>query len=103
VNAVGVSGYSESVSVTPKLPPVTPPEDILLAEDFSAADTDTFMSAAYKSLPGNPTLPLYVATSGGSRISFVDGAINMNNARFTIGDKSAGTDTADKEQPDGAF
>src|SRR5690606_20605015 len=60
----------------------------LVTEDFSALDVDTFPSAVYKTLPNDPAMPLYVATSGSSRMTFVDGALSMNNARFTIGDKA---------------
>src|SRR5690606_12431489 len=67
----------------------------------SALEVDTFTSAVYKTLPNDPAMPLYVATSGSSRMTFVDGALSMNNARFTIGDKADSTDTAAATQPNG--
>lgn len=39
----------------------------ILFEDFSAGDTENFLSANYKSLPGEPSEPLYVKKAGMSR------------------------------------
>lgn len=75
----------------------------LLSEDFSAADTAAFLTAAYKSIPTDNNLPLYVVPSGGSvaRITFANGELSMTNTRFTIGDK--GGATAAGVQPNGSY
>jgi len=65
--------------------PVEPAEPAVLSEEFTAVDSTAFFSATYKAMPSDAAVPLYEATSGGSRIS-VDGAqLTMANARFTIG------------------
>jgi len=61
------------------------PDPAIVEDDFDAATADTFFTADYKSLPDDATSPMYVATSGGSNVSFADGALSMANARFTIG------------------
>lgn len=100
-NAIGVGDYSPSTASTPSLPPVVNPGESIVTEDFTAADTATFFSAAYKSLPGDAGTALYFPTAGETRITLADGALSMSNARFTIGDK--GTPTAAGVQPNGVF
>ena len=92
LNLGNTSGY-ESGAVAPAI----------LAEDFSAADTATFMSEAYKALPGDATTPMYEATSGESRIAVGSGQLAMTNARFTIGNSDNSVTTADGVDPVGAL
>ncbi|HCS63172.1 MAG TPA: hypothetical protein DIW64_03270 [Cellvibrio sp.] len=73
----------------------------LLSEDFATADTTNFFTNAYKAIPTDSSLPLYVATAGSTRVSFANGELSMNNARFTIGDK--GGATAAGVQPNGSY
>ena len=73
----------------------------LLSEDFATADTTNFFTNTYKAIPTDSSLPLYVATAGGSRVTFSNGELSMNNARFTIGDK--GGATAAGVQPNGSY
>ena len=73
----------------------------LVSETFDAADAAAFFSAAYKAMPDDAALPFYVATAGGTRITFADGKLSMNNARFTLGDK--GGATAAGVQPNGVL
>lgn len=73
----------------------------LLSEDFAMADTANFFTNAYKAIPTDASLPLYVATAGGTRVTFADGELSMTNARFTIGDK--GGATAAGVQPNGSY
>ena len=56
---------------------------VILSEDFSAKDLETFYSAAYKSLPNDSSKPLYIATGGECVIK--DGTFTLGNSRFTIG------------------
>ena len=67
------------------------------SEDFSAADEDTFFSAAYKSLPDDSSMPLHNVTGGGSGIVVIAGQITLTSARFTIGDTLPETDTTDSD------
>lgn len=73
----------------------------LLSEDFASATTDNFFTNTYKAISTDSSLPLYVATSGSTRISFANGELSMNNARFTIGDKGGATTAS--TQPNGSF
>lgn len=73
----------------------------LLSEDFATADTTNFFTNTYKAIPTDSSLPLYVATAGSTRVSFANGELSMNNARFTIGDK--GGATAAGVQPNGSY
>jgi hypothetical protein len=73
----------------------------LMTEDFSAVDAATFFTAAYKALPEDAAAPFYVATSGSTRITVADGALSMNNARFTLGDKGGATSAG--VQPNGVL
>lgn len=75
----------------------------LLTEDFAAADTATFFSNTYKSMPSDSAKSLYRALAGESRISFSNGELSLNNARFSIGDLSEGVATSGTTQPNGAF
>lgn len=56
---------------------------VILSEDFSAKDLDTFFSAAYKSLQNDPSKPMYIATGGECVIE--NGTFTLGNSRFTIG------------------
>lgn len=56
---------------------------IPLYEDFSAPNADVFFSAAYKSLPTDPSQPLYVRTGGTVIVN--NGTITLQGGRFTIG------------------
>ena len=74
------------------------------AEDFSAADKDSFFSADYKSLPEDSSAPLYNVTGGGSGIVLENGEISLTSARFTLGESNPGTDTsADDTSVSGVF
>lgn len=73
----------------------------LLSENFDLADATNFFTIAYKTLPDDAAAPFYVATSGGSRITFADGALSMTNARFTLGDKGGATSAS--AQPNGVL
>lgn len=74
---------------------------LILSENFATANDNNFFTNVYKAIPTDSSLPLYVATSGGSRISFADGELSMNNARFTIGDKGGATTST--TQPNGSY
>lgn len=75
----------------------------LLTEDFAAADTATFFSNTYKSMPSDSAKSLYRALAGESRIAFSNGELSLNNARFSIGDLSEGVATSGTTQPNGAL
>ncbi|RYY02828.1 MAG: hypothetical protein EOO53_11380 [Gammaproteobacteria bacterium] len=75
----------------------------LLTEDFTPTDAAAFFTNAYKANPVDNNLPLYVAASGGTRITFANGQLSMNNARFTIGDKTPTTATAAGVAPNGGY
>lgn len=75
-----------------------------LFEDFSAESVDHFFSADYKALPGT-TMPLYVATSGQTKMELQDGKLKLGDARFAIGmsrDKEDKT-TADDQEAGGVL
>ena len=97
-----------TVTVTEEGPeePEEPGEPLAfpLFEDFSAESVDHFFSADYKALPGT-TKPLYVATSGQTKMELQDGKLKLGNARFTIGmsrDKEDET-TADDQEAGGVL
>lgn len=75
----------------------------LLTEDFSAADTATFFSTSYKTMPADPTKALYRSLSNAGNVTFAGGQLSMFNARFSIGDLSEGVLTTSSTQPNGAF
>ena len=56
---------------------------VILSEDFSAKDTETFFSAAYKSLPTDASKPLYLVTAGSPVVA--NGTLTLEGSRFTIG------------------
>lgn len=66
---------------------------VILSEDFSAKDLDTFYSAAYKSLANDSSKPMYIATGGECAIE--NGTFTIGNSRFSIGalDKESTTGT----------
>ncbi len=80
----------------------TPFTGLPLTVDLST-DADTLFGqnaeADFLSISSDRTDPFYKVTSGSSRITVADGALSMNNARFTIGD--TGVPTADGVQPSG--
>lgn len=74
------------------------PESVepLLFENFEGlADVDEFWTAAYKSLPGDETKPLYYQTGG--TFTLVDDGLKLDGGRFTIGmpDDRGATTSAD--------
>ena len=56
---------------------------VILSEDFSAKDTETFFSAAYKSLATDASKPLYLVTAGSPVVA--NGTLTLEGSRFTIG------------------
>jgi len=99
----GAGWDPQPLTTTPTLPtgPSDPADDtpsddsnLIIAEDFSAADSATFFTKEYQSLPNNLDTPLYNVTSGGSRISITNGEITIDNARFSIGETDPDTETA---------
>lgn len=56
---------------------------IPLVEDFSAPNADVFFSAGYKSLPNDPSQPLYVRTGG--TVIVDNGTVTLQGGRFAIG------------------
>lgn len=72
----------------------------ILFEDFSAGDTENFLSANYKSLPGEPSEPLYVKKGG--NVEIVDGKLHLTGGgRFTIGMHKDHPKTSSSDYPDG--
>lgn len=72
----------------------------ILFEDFSAGDTENFLSANYKSLPGEPSEPLYVKKGG--NVEIVDGKLHLTGGgRFTIGMHKDHPKTSSSGYPDG--
>lgn len=72
----------------------------ILFEDFSAGDTENFLSANYKSLPGEPSEPLYVKKGG--NVEIVDGKLHLTGGgRFTIGMHIDHPKTSSSGYPDG--
>lgn len=57
--------------------------DVILSEDFSAKDTETFFSAAYKSLKTDASKPMYLVTGGTPAVA--DGTLTLEGSRLTIG------------------
>lgn len=100
-NSAGSSEFSEAGSGAPRVPAAGGNGDAVLSEEFAASDAATFFNAAYKSVSGDSTLPLYVAVAGSDRITVNEGVLSMHNARFTIGDKGGATTAAD--QPNGSL
>lgn len=79
-------------------------ENLILFEDFGADSVDHFFSADYKSLPGDDTAPLYVATSGQTKMELSDGKLKLGDARFAIGMPADRVDTTeDDEEAGGVF
>lgn len=76
-------------------------DSALLNETFDVVDATAFFSAAYKAMPDDAAAPFYVATAGGTRVTFADSKLSMTNARFTLGDK--GGATAAETQPNGVL
>lgn len=80
----------------------TPFTGLPLTVDLST-DADTLFGqnseADFLSISSDRTDPFYKVTSGSSRITVADGALSMNNARFTIGD--TGVASADGVEPSG--
>ena len=80
----------------------TPFTGLPLTLDFSD-DAETFFGendeADFLSISSDRTDPFYKVTSGSSRITIENGALSLNNARFTIGD--TGVASAEGVQPSG--
>lgn len=93
----GVTSSSSESSSSSSAAPAVP----FFTEDFAAADATNFFTTGYKTIAGDTSLPLYVATSGQTRISFASGELSMTNARFTFGDKGGATDSS--SQPNGSY
>ena len=95
-----------TVTVTEEGPeePEEPGEPLAfpLFEDFSAESVDHFFSADYKALPGT-TKPLYVATSGQSKMELQDGKLKLGDARFAIGMSRSSETTADDQEAGGVL
>ena len=73
----------------------------ILFEDFKGlANADQFWTAAYKSAPGNPNIPLYRNIEGEYEI--VNGKLKMTGARFTIGTDRA-TETTKNDTEAGGY
>lgn len=68
-----------------------------------SSDSDTFFGendeAEFLSISTDRADPFYKVTSGSSRITIENGALSMNNARFTIGD--TGVPSAEGVEPSG--
>lgn len=83
------------------------PEPVILFENFEGlTDVDDFWTAAYKSLPGDETKPLYFKTGGA--FSLKDGGLKMGEdkgGRFTIGSTKLEKDTtkAEDTEASGSF
>jgi len=79
------------------------PTNLVLFENFEGlTDVDAFWTAAYKSLPGDETKPLYYQTGG--TITLVDDGLKLDGGRFTIGmpiDRNP--TTSDDKDAGGAF
>lgn len=81
---------------------------VVFEEDFDGAGLtegdagdSNFFTTEYRAQSGDASKPMYNVTSSGSRIlignTADDGNLSFNNARFSIGDALAGTDTADTD------
>ncbi|WP_016957835.1 pectinesterase family protein [Catenovulum agarivorans] len=69
----------------------------VITEDFSAADTATFVSATYKSLPGDTSSPLYARQSTTeTKVGISNGELLLSNSRITVGRKEGYKDTTAK-------
>lgn len=75
----------------------------VLSEAFDATDTANFMSIDYKTLPTDPTKPMYEATAGASQIVVAGGELAMFNARFTVGNADNTQASAAETAPLGAL
>jgi len=73
------------------------PSDAVYSEDFTVDDAATLFSTDYKSLPDDGATAMYTITGGGSGITVTDGQLSLASARFTIGHKNPGTETADTD------
>ncbi|MGJ8693830.1 MAG: pectinesterase family protein [Thalassotalea sp.] len=78
-------------------------ENVILEEDFTGSTAETFFTAEYKSLATNTIAPLYNVTGGGSDMVFTNDQLTLSGSRFTIGEASPGTDTADGVLPQGTL
>lgn len=78
-------------------------DDAVLSEAFDATDTANFMSIDYKTLPTDPTKPMYEATGGASQIVVAGGELAMFNARFTVGNADNTQASAADTTPLGAL
>ena len=61
-----------------------PGSTVLLNETFVGATSQNFWEATYKSIPGT-SLPMYYPTGNQSKITFIDGQMTIDGARFAIG------------------
>ncbi len=62
-------------------------------EDFDDATTQTLLTTGYRSIPGQPSLPMF-HSSALSRTAVVDGALEFMGAVFSIGNTTADAQTA---------
>lgn len=75
---------AEFIAFTPQALPYT--------EDFET-EYENFWTPEYKSLPADPTAPMYYPTSGESKMSIEEGVLYIGDARFTIGELAPYTPT----------
>lgn len=72
----------------------------VFCDDFTSAATDTLFTSAYKALPSDSSLPMYIKKTG--TITVTGGALTLDGARLSIGAK-ASTDTTASTTPGGSF
>lgn len=89
-------------TVATEVPDIEPPVEeeptgeILAIETFETT-SEEFFTATYKSLPNDGSSALYNVTSGSSRLTITDGVLSIDNARFSWGNTTPGTETADTD------
>lgn len=80
-----VAQYAVGLILVSTMPGVQAGSNLPFEENFDAATTASFRTAAYRSIPGDPATPMYHALGGASAIQIVDGALSFTGARFTLG------------------
>lgn len=78
-------------------------ENLILEELFEAQDADEFLSAAYRSLPGDPDKPMYIRRTGQTSLKVENGVLELIGGQFSIGKKDAALTEPDDETVDGVF
>lgn len=90
-----IAAFKDQIVVEPQLLPYF--------EEFDAADAAEFLSAEYRSIPNDPSKPMYVRHTGSSTLIVKDGVLELIGGRFTIGKPDNETTTSSDTSSNGIF